>query len=253
MGITQDKVALVTGAASGIGRASARIFAREGARVLVADLNAEGGEETVRLIREAGGEASFVSCDVSNEQQVAAMVQTAVDRYGRLDCAHNNAGVEGVHARLADQTEENFDLNYRVNQKGVWLCMKYQIRQMLNQENGGAIVNTASGAGLSGIGFMAPYSASKHGAVGLTKTAAMEYAKKNIRVNAVCPGPVETPMLLRVFEENPKLKEAMISGPPMHRLAAPEEIGEAAVWLCSDKASFITGVPLPVDGGLLAG
>lgn len=253
MGITQDKVALVTGAASGIGRASARIFAREGAKVLVADLNVAGGEETVQLIRDAGGEAFFKSCDVTNEKQVAAMVQAAVDQYGRLDCAHNNAGVEGLHARMADQTEENFDLNYQVNQKGVWLCMKHEILQMLKQVDGGSIVNTASGAGLSGIGFMSPYSASKHGAVGLTKTAAMEYAKKKIRVNAVCPGPVETPMLLRVFAENPKLKEAMISGPPMHRLAAPEEIGEAAVWLCSDKASFITGVPLPVDGGLLAG
>lgn len=253
MGITQDKVALVTGAASGIGRASARIFAREGAKVVVADLNREGGEETVRLIKDAGGDAIFQLCDVGTEASVSALIKAAVGHYGRLDCAHNNAGVEGVHARLAEQTEENFDLNYRVNQKGVFLCMKHEILQMLQQTSGGAIVNTVSGAGLAGIGFMSPYSSSKHGAVGLTKTAAMEYAKKKIRVNAVCPGPVETPMLLRVFEENPKLREAMISGPPMHRLAAPEEIGEAAVWLCSDKASFITGVPLPVDGGLLAG
>ena len=180
------------------------------------------------------------------------MVAAAVAEFGKLNCAFNNAGVEGEQALAADSTEENFMLNYKVNMLGVWLCMKYQIKQMLAQGTGGAIVNTASDAGLIGVKGLGHYSAAKHAVIGLTKSTALDYATKKIRVNAVCPGPIRTQMLERVFEENPKFADAMISAQPVKRLGEPHEIGDAAVYLCSDAASYITGHALPVDGGYMA-
>ncbi len=251
-GIVAGKVAVVTGGGSGIGRAACEIFAREGASVVVGDINIEGGEETVRLIEQAGGKAVFVKCDVSQAADCEALVNTAVVNFGSVDCAFNNAGVEGESCKLADASEENFMLNYKVNILGVFLCMKYQIKQMLQQENGGAIVNTASDAGLIGVKNLGQYSAAKHAVVGLTKSAALDYATKKIRVNAVCPGPIRTPMLQRIFDESPKVGEAMIAAQPVKRLGEASEIGDAAVYLCSDSASYITGHALPVDGGYMA-
>ncbi|HBD13208.1 MAG TPA: short chain dehydrogenase [Porticoccaceae bacterium] len=251
-GIVAGKVAVVTGGGSGIGRAACEIFAREGASVVVGDINIEGGEETVRLIEQAGGKAVFVKCDVSQAADCEALVNTAVVNFGSVDCAFNNAGVEGESCKLADASEENFMLNYKVNILGVFLCMKYQVKQMLQQENGGAIVNTASDAGLIGVKNLGQYSAAKHAVVGLTKSAALDYATKKIRVNAVCPGPIRTPMLQRIFDESPKVGEAMIAAQPVKRLGEASEIGDAAVYLCSDSASYITGHALPVDGGYMA-
>jgi NAD(P)-dependent dehydrogenase (short-subunit alcohol dehydrogenase family) len=245
------KVALVTGAGSGIGRASASVFAREGAKVVVADVVVEGGEETVSLIKRAGGEAMFVRADVSKAAEVEALVNTTVAAYGRLDCAHNNAGIAGKALTITDDTEENWDRIIAINLKGVWLCMKYEIPQMLKQ-GGGAIVNTASDAGLIGLRRGGSYVASKHGVVGLTKTAALEYAKAGIRVNAVCPGPIDTPMLQQGASRRPQIIEKMVAAQPGGRLGRPEEIAEAAVWLCSEAASFVTGLPMPVDGGYMA-
>lgn len=250
-GIVANKVAVVTGAGGGIGRAACLVFAREGASVVVADIDEKMGQETVAAVLAAGGNAVFIRCDVSKAADAEALVKKAVDTYGRLDCAFNNAGVEGDYSPLAEATEDNFMLNYRVNMLGVFLCMKYQIRQMLTQ-GGGAIVNTASDAGLVGVKNLGQYSAAKHAVVGLTKSAALDYATKGIRVNAVCPGPIRTPMLERIIEENPKMGLALIAAEPMRRLGEPSEIGEAAVFLCSEGASFITGHALPVDGGYMA-
>ncbi len=249
--LMQNKVALVTGASSGIGRATALVFAREGAKVVVADLNVVGGQETVQLVKAAGGEAVFVETDVSQATSVEAMVQTAVDTYGRLDCAHNNAGVEGVLSRTAEQTEQDWEPVIRINLKGVWLCMKYELPHML-QQGSGAIVNTASGAGLIGVKRMAAYVASKHGVIGLTKTAALEYAKSGVRVNAVCPGVIQTAMVERVSGRRPDVLEKMIAAEPIGRSGQPEEIAESVVWLCSDAASFVTGHAMAVDGGAVA-
>ena len=243
-------VALVTGAGSGIGRASAQKFAHEGARVVVADVNEEGGEETVRLVREAGGEAIFVRTDVSQAREVEALVQAAVERYGRLDCAHNNAGISLMLCPIADLDNADFERVIDVNLKGVWLCMKYEIQQMLKQGKG-AIVNTASAAGLIGLPGISAYVASKHGIVGITKAVALEYAQQGIRVNAVCPGLIDTPML-GPAREMPAIIEQLLQAQPIGRMGTPEEIANAAAWLCSDVASFITGVPMPVDGGGVA-
>src|SRR3989449_2168859 len=232
------KVALVTGAGSGIGRASALTFAREGAKVVVADVVVEGGEETVGMVKTAGGEALFVKADVSQAAEVEALINKTLATYGRLDCAHNNAGIEGAVATTAECTEENWDRIITINLKGVWLCMKYEIPQMLKQ-GGGAIVNTASGAGLVGIPRAGAYVASKHGVVGLTKTAALEYAKAGIRVNAICPGSTRTPMLEGFMAGDPRVEAMMVAGEPIGRLGRPEEIAEAVVWLCSDAASFV--------------
>lgn len=251
-GIVQGKVALVTGAAGGIGRAAAEIFAREGAAVVVSDLQEENGQQTVELIKQAGGEASFIRCDVSKAADVERLVAQVVANYGRLDCAYNNAGVEGDWTRIHECTEANFDFNYNVNLKGVFLCIKYQVTQFLAQNSPGAIVSTASIAGLVGSKNAGAYVAAKHGVVGLTKTAALEYATKGIRVNAVCPGVIRTPMLERMFETNPKMEAAMLGFEPIGRFGAPTEIGEAAVWLCSDNASFVTGHAMVVDGGAIA-
>ena len=247
----QDKVALVTGGSSGIGRATALAFAREGAKVAVADLNIVGGEETVSLIKSVGGEACFIEANMAEAASVEAMVKKAVETYGRLDCAHNNAGVEGALIRTAEYEEDQWDQVIRINLTGVWLCMKYEIPQML-QQGSGAIVNTASGAGLIGVKRMPAYVASKHGVVGLTKTAALEYAKSGIRVNAVCPGVIKTPMVERVTGGRPDILDKMIAAEPIGRSGQPEEIAEAVVWLCSDAASFVTGHAMAVDGGAVA-
>lgn len=251
-GIVQGKVALVTGAAGGIGRAAAEIFAREGAKVVVSDLQEDNGQQTVELIKQAGGDASFIRCDVSKAADVERLVAETVAKYGRLDCAYNNAGVEGDWTRIHECTEANFDFNYSVNLKGVFLCIKYQVTQFLAQNSAGAIVSTASIAGLVGSKNAGAYVAAKHGVVGLTKTAALEYATRGIRVNAVCPGVIRTPMLERMFETNPKMEAAMLGFEPIGRFGVPTEIGEAAVWLCSDNASFVTGHAMVADGGAIA-
>ena len=250
-GFVAGKVALITGAGSGIGRASALAFAREGAKVVVADVIVEGGEETVRLIQQAGGEAVFMRADVSQAVEVEALVKKAVATYGRLDCAHNNAGIEGPGATTVEYAEAMWDRVIAVNLKGVWLCMKYEITEML-KHGGGAIVNTASTAGLVGYPRGSAYVASKHGVVGLTKTAVLEYAKSGVRVNAVCPGAIDTPMMGRITDHRPQRAARMAAAEPVGRMGQPGEIAEAVVWLCSDAASFVTGHAMAVDGALTA-
>ncbi len=247
----KDKIALVTGGSSGIGRAAALAFARAGAKVAVADLNAIGGQETVSFIKNAGGEACFIEADMGQAASVEAMVQKTVETYGRLDYAHNNAGVEGSLSLTAELEEDQWDHVIRINLTGVWLCMKYEIPHML-QQGSGAIVNTSSSGGLIGAERFPAYVASKHGVVGLTKTAALEYAKSGIRVNTVCPGVIETSMVERVTGNSSDVLKKMIAAEPMGRSGQPEEIAEAVVWLCSDAASFVTGHAMAVDGGGVA-
>ena len=242
------KVALVTGASSGIGRATALAFAREGAKVIAADVDVEGGEETVRMLKGNGSDAMFVKTDVTKASEVEAMINRTVEIYGRLDCAHNNAGIIGTGGPTADCTEENWERTININLKGVWLCMKYEIPQML-QQGGGAIVNTSSLAGLVGSKGHPAYIASKHGVIGLTKAAALEYADANIRVNAVCPGHTRTPMIEYIAATDPQFKSDRIARCPLGRMGTPAEIAEAVVWLCSDAASFVTGHAMAVDGG----
>lgn len=246
-----NKVALITGGGSGIGRATAVLFAQESAKVAVADINADGGLGTVQMITEAGGEAFFVQADVSRAADVQAMVGEVVAVYGRLDCAFNNAGIEGLPTRTMDVSEDDFDRIIAVNLKGVWLCLKYELEQMVAQ-GGGAIVNTASVAGLTGAHSMPAYAASKHGVVGLTRTAAVEYGRKNIRINAVCPAVIETPMVSRGFEAFPQFLDATIRINPMRRLGQADEVARAVLWLCSDAASFTNGAALTIDGGFTA-
>ncbi|MCE2485499.1 MAG: SDR family oxidoreductase [Desulfurellaceae bacterium] len=250
-GRLDGQAALVTGGSGGIGRATALEFAHQGARVVVSDVLAEAGQETVRLIGAAGGQATFIKTDVTQAAQVEALIGQTVETYGRLDCAFNNAGIEGGMAKTADYAEERWEQVIRINLKGVWLCMKYEIQHMLGH-GGGAIVNTASVAGLVGFRYGPAYVASKHGVNGLTKTAALEYAKAGIRVNAVCPGVIKTPMFERGLQKNPDLEERFASVHPVGRIGQPEEIARAVVWLCSPAASFVTGTQLPVDGGFVA-
>jgi len=252
MGILHEKVTLVTGAGSGIGRATALVCAMEGARVVVADIVADAGRAVVDEIESRGGEASFVEADVSRSADVDRLIKSVVDAYGRLDCAHNNAGVEGPSRAFHEYEESDWDYVLSVNLKGVFLCMKYEITQMLAQ-GGGSIVNTSSIAGLVGSPFAGPlYSASKHGVIGLTMTAALTYAQQSIRVNAVCPGAVETPMIGRLVEGRPHVRQLYLAAEPLARMAEPEEIGAAVAWLLSSGASYVTGVALPVDGGYVA-
>ena len=250
-GQLEGKVSLITGGGSGIGKASALAFAREGSKVVVADVNVDGGDETVRLIQDTGGEATFVRADVSNASDVSAMVDHAVQTYNRLDCAFNNAGVSGGPGRIHEYTEDDWSRVLDINLTGVWLCLKYEIIQMLNQ-GGGAIVNTASVMGLVGGSRSPAYGATKHGVVGLTKTAAVDYAQSGIRVNAVCPGYIRTPMIEQGILLDPGGEERVVSRHPMHRLGTPEEVAETVVWLCSDAASFVTGHAMAVDGGYVA-
>ncbi|MHC5785478.1 SDR family oxidoreductase [Pseudomonas idahonensis] len=245
------QVALVTGAANGIGRATAQAFAAEGLKVVVADLDVLGGEETVALIQAAGGEALFVSCNVTREADVQNLMARTVEAYGRLDYAFNNAGIEIEKGRLAEGSLDEFDAIMGVNVKGVWLCMKYQLPLLLAQ-GGGAIVNTASVAGLGAAPKMSIYAASKHAVIGLTKSAAIEYAKKKIRVNAVCPAVIDTDMFRRAYEADPKKAEFAAAMHPVGRIGKVEEIASAVLYLCSDGAAFTTGHALTVDGGATA-
>ncbi|MBI4767016.1 MAG: SDR family oxidoreductase [Deltaproteobacteria bacterium] len=244
----EDKVALVTGGNSGIGRATALAFAREGARVVIAARRGDLGQAVVREIKENSGDAIFIKTDITSPLDVENLFKGVIDHYGQLDYAFNNAGVGGPMNRLAKQTMETWDLVINTNLRGVWLCLKQEIQQMLKQ-GGGAIVNTASTAGISGSPGSAIYSASKHGLLGLTKSAAADYATKNIRINAVCPGPIMTPMLEEGFIERPAMREAYLATVPMGRFGEPEEITGAVLWLCSDEASFMTGYSITIGGG----
>jgi len=245
------KVALVTGAAAGIGRATALAFAQAGAKVVVSDIQAAGGEETVGLIKAADGDAIFVQTDVSRGADIAALVHTTLEHYGRLDYACNNAGIEGTPATTAEYPDAVWDRVIAVNLTGVWLCMKHEIPAML--QHGGAIVNMSSILGTVAFASAAAYTAAKHGVIGLTKTAALEYAAHGLRINAVCPAFIVTPMLERGGMLNdPAVRAAMENMHPIKRMGRPEEIAAAVVWLCSDEASFVTGHAMLVDGGYTA-
>jgi NAD(P)-dependent dehydrogenase (short-subunit alcohol dehydrogenase family) len=248
VGSLDAKVAVVTGAAGGIGRDSAHIFAREGASVVVADLDEHGGHQTVTQIRDGGGRASFVRTDVSVNADVIAMVQHAVDTYGGLDCALNNAGIAAPMAPLAQYPDDGWDRTMAVMLTGVYLCLKAEIPRML-ERGGGAIVNTASGVGLVGYPNQAAYTAAKHGVIGLTKVAALDYGALGVRVNAVCPGTARTPMVDRALRHDPSIGAHLKDLHPIGRIAEASEVAEAAVWLCTPAASFVLGVALPVDGG----
>ncbi|MCY1525156.1 2,5-dichloro-2,5-cyclohexadiene-1,4-diol dehydrogenase [compost metagenome] len=245
------QVALVTGAANGIGRATALAFAAEGLKVVVSDVDVAGGEGTVELIRAAGGEALFIRCNVTLEAEVKALMEGTVAAYGRLDYAFNNAGIEIEKGKLAEGSEAEFDAIMGVNVKGVWLCMKHQIPLLLAQ-GGGAIVNTASVAGLGAAPKMSIYAASKHAVIGLTKSAAVEYAKKKVRVNAVCPAVIDTDMFRRAYESDPKKGEFAAAMHPVGRIGKVEEIAAAVLYFCCDAAGFTTGHALAVDGGATA-
>lgn len=247
----KDKIALVTGAGSGIGRATALRFSREGAKLIVADWNRDGGVETVELIKKSGGEAAFVQVDVSDDSQVRDMIRFAVDTHGRIDILFNNAGIEGDMAATSECTEENFDRVIAVNLRGVFLGMKYGIQQMLKQ-GGGVVINTASVAGLIGFAGLPAYCASKGGVVQLTRTAALEYAQQNIRVNAICPGVIHTSMIDRITGGEEEAIQQFTRLEPVKRMGTPEEIAAVAAFLASEDASFVTGVPFPVDGGFVA-
>lgn len=244
------KVALVTGGGSGIGRAASLAFAREGAKVVVADVSPEGGLETVERIKAGGGEAMFVAADVSDEAQVVAMIDASINAFGRIDCAFNNAGIGGGRRPVHDWELADFRKVIAVNLEGVFLCMKHEVPVMLRQR-GGSIVNNASIAGLRGSPTLGPYVASKHAVVGLTKTAALEYIAYGVRVNAICPGWTET-AILKELQEDPKVMKRMIERIPLKRIGRPEEIAAAVLWLCSDAASFTVGHAMVLDGGMMA-
>ena len=242
------KVAFVTGAGAGIGRAAAQAFAREGASVVVADASEANNRETARIIEQAGGGALAVRCDVSREEDVKAALEKTIEVYGRLDYALNNAGIEQAISPLADLTVEQWDRLIEVDLRGVFLCMKHQIPLMLKQ-GGGSIVNTSSGAGIKGFAGQAAYCAAKFGVVGLSKAAALDYAKSNVRVNVVCPGIIETPMMDRFSGGTPEGRDRVIAQEPVGRMGKPEEIAAAVLWLCSDAAAFVIGHAMVLDGG----
>jgi len=247
----EGKVALVTGGGSGIGRATALAFAREGADVCVIDINEARGKESVHLIENNYHKASFIKADVSATADVEEMANQVINTYGRLDFAFNNAGVQGPASLVADYTEQDWGRVIDVNLKGIWLCMKYEIPQML-KNGSGAIVNSSSVTGIVGSHSSPAYSASKHGIIGLTKTSALQYSKVGIRINAVCPSAIRTPMLEDILRSNPEKKARFIASVPIGRFGKPEEVAEAVIWLCSSEASFITGIAMPIDGGWTA-
>ena len=249
-GRLEKKVALVTGGGSGIGKASALAFAKEGAKVVVADVAIEEGQRTVEQLKEAGGDGFAIRTDVTNAAEVASMVSETIEAYGKLDCALNNAGI-ALGSSVSDCTEEDWNRVLSVNLTGVWLCMKYEIAQMLKQKSG-AIVNVASVLGLVGQAEPAPYVASKHGVVGLTKSAAVSYSKAGLRINAVCPGYITTPLIEPNLKDNPDVETHLISLHPIGRLGKSEEVAETVVWLCSDSASFVSGHSMVIDGGYTA-
>ncbi len=246
------KVGLVTGAGRGLGRACSEIAAREGGRVIVADIDSDGGNETVRLVKAAGGEATFVRTDVSQSSDVQAMVRAAIDTYGRLDFAVNNAMIPPPFLPLAELSEVDFDRTMAVNLRGVFLCLKYELQAMLNQGSG-SIVNIGSGNEHAAAPGCSAYIAAKRGLLGLTAVAALDYGDRNIRVNAVGPGTMVTPSMRKALDENPKHKAFLESLAPIKRFSDPGEVAEAVIWLCSDKASFVVGHTLVADGGACAG
>jgi NAD(P)-dependent dehydrogenase (short-subunit alcohol dehydrogenase family) len=248
--LLKNKICLVTGGASGIGQAAALAFAREGAVVTIAD-SSSAGEETAGMVRGIGGKAEFIRCDISVASEVEALIANIAVRRGRLDCAFNNAGIEGPLVAMHEVPEELWDRIAKVDLKGPFLCLKYEVRQMLRQGYG-AIVNTSSTAGICGTPGYSPYTAAKHGVIGLTKTVALQYARSRIRVNAICPGLTDTPMMARILGGDREMEQLFVAGTPIGRKATPAEIAAAAVWLCSDAASFVTGAVLPVDGGVFA-
>ncbi|SMO45404.1 SDR family oxidoreductase [Fodinibius sediminis] len=243
----KGKVAVITGAASGIGRATAELFAVHGAVIVAADTDIDGANETLEQIKKLGEKGMALQVDISNEEQVRDMIEQTISRFGQLDFACNNAGIEGEQALTPDCSVENWNRVIDINLRGTWFCMKYEIPKMI--QYGGAIVNISSIAGLIGFPGIPAYTSSKHGINGLTKTAALEYAGKGIRVNAICPGAIHTPMIDRFAGENTEDRQQLIAQHPMGRLGRAGEVAEAAVWLCSEKASFITGQTLAVDGG----
>lgn len=245
----EQRVALVTGGSFGIGKATALAFAKNGAKVVIADWIEN--PETLDSIKKLGGDAIFVKCDVSNEKNVKALLKKTISTYGRLDYAFNNAGIEGKSASIHECSEENWDKTININLKGIWLCMKNEIPEMLKQGKG-VIVNCSSVAGLVGYQGLPAYVASKHGVIGLTKTAALEYANLGIRVNAVCPGVIQTPMIDRLTGKKKELIEQFTALEPMKRFGRAEEIANTVIWLCSEEASFVTGIAMPVDGGFVA-
>ena len=247
-GMFSGKVAFVTGAANGIGRAAALAFAREGANVALADLSEEGNRETARLVEKVGGRALAVRCDVSRAEDVRTALERTAETFGRLDFAFNNAGVEQPVTPVADIAEEEWDRILDIDLRGVFLCMKHEIPLMLRQ-GGGAIVNTSSGAGVKGIAGQAAYCAAKFGIVGLTKAAALDCAKSGIRVNAICPGYVDTPMMQRFTGGTSEGRQKVAQEEPVGRPATPEEIAGAVIWLCSDAAAFVVGHAMVIDGG----
>jgi len=249
--LSSQKVAIITGASSGIGRATAIALAKDGVRVVIAARRANESKETLQLVKEAGGDGIFIKTDVAREDEVKKLVELTVEKYGKLDYAFNNAGIEEMHTSFVDQTSAVFDNIMNINVKGIWLSMKYEIPQML-KNGGGSIVNTSSVAGVIGFAQMPIYSASKHAVLGLTKSSALEYAKSGIRINAVAPGGVETDMYERTVGDNKQFFQTIIAMHPIGRVGKPEEIANAVVWLLSDKASFVTGHTLLVDGGLVS-
>jgi len=250
--IFQNQVALVTGGSYGIGQATAIAFAQRGANVVIADWKEDEERTTINRIKSEGSEAIFVQCDIAKGSDVQHLMDTIINIFGRLDYAFNNAGIEGMMAPTHECTEENWDKTMDINIKGIWLCMKQEILQM-RQQGKGAIVNCASVAGLNGFANLPAYVVSKHGMIGLTKTAAMENATAGIRINAVCPGVIHTAMIDRVTGKNPEAEKQYTAMEPVGRMGRPEEVAEAVVWLCSDAASFVTGIAMPVDGGFVAG